>query len=176
MAFEDRMAAANPFWLASAEEEFGEALDINVERGTLRPDQAEQLFTMFVQQSESAAEAALQQMLQANLQAAATGQAALLPVPRGALLPPTAPGIAGMPAMAPAAARGPRGKVATLVVRQDPAGGVELLSTTPGRPALYQRDMTAAKRLKRVGKKIARLFPKRRGRKKVFKAAGHAIA
>jgi hypothetical protein len=176
--FEQRMGEANPFWLASAEEEFGEALDVNVARGTLRPDQAEQLFDMFVNQSESAAEAAMAQMIQANLSGAAVagggvpGARALM-APAGAM--PVA-GIAGMPAMRPAAGRGPRGKVATLVVRQDPTGSVELLSTTPGRPALYQRDVTAAKRLKRVGKKIARLFPKRRSRKKVFKAAGSAIA
>lgn len=180
MAYSDRMAAANPGWLASAEEDFGDALDLNVARGTIRPDQAEQLFTMFVEQSESAAVNLMEQMIQANLAGAAVagggvpGARALM-APVGAM-PAVAPGIAGMPAMAPSAARGPRGKVATLVVRQDPTGAVELLSTTPGRPALYQRDVTAAKRLKRVGKKIARLFPKRRSRKKVFKAAGSAIA
>ena len=180
MAFDDRMAAANPIWLASAEEDFGDALDLNVARGTLRPDQAEQLFQMFVNESESAAEATMQQMVQANLQGAAVagggvpGARALM-APAGAM-PAVAPGLAGLPMAAPSGARGPRGKVATLVVRQDPTGAVELISTTPGRPALYQRDVTAAKRLKRVGKKIARLFPKRRSRKKVFKAAGSAIA
>lgn len=174
------MAEANPYWLASAEEEFGEALDLAVAQGQLRPDQADQAYNVFVYESEGAGESMVQQMIQSNLGAAAVagggvpGARALM-APNGAAV--AAPLVPGMPTLTPAgAARGPRGKVATLVVRQDPTGQVELLSTTPGRPALYQRDVTAAKRLKRVGKKIARLFPKRRSRKKVFKAAGSAIA
>lgn len=165
-------------WMDQGEEDFARTLDTEIHGGRLRADQATQAYTMFQRGEENAAEDLVVQMVAANLQAAATGQAPLLPtapgMPGGAVAAPLIP---GMPTLGAApAARAARGKVATLVVRQSPTGQVELLSTTPGRPALYQRDMTAAKRLKRVGKKISRLFPKRRGRKKVFKAAGHAIA
>lgn len=98
----------------------------------------------------------------------------------GAMVPAVVPG-AGLPAVIPGvagavAASGMKGRVMTLVVSQLPDGTVIPRSTTPGGVALYSRDMAAAARVKRIGKKVSKLFPKRRTKKKLFKPAGSAFA
>jgi len=106
----------------------------------------------------------------------------------GAMVPAVA-GRAGVPALAGAAgalaipgvaggvaAPAMHGRVMTLVVSQLPDGTVVPRSATPGGVALYSRDMAAAARVKRIGKKVSRLFPKRRSKKKLFKPAGTAFA
>ncbi len=74
-----------------------------------------------------------------------------VPVPRpGALAAPLAlpPGM-------------PRGRLQTLVARMMPDGTVIPVRTYPGRPALMSSDVTAAKRVRRIGKMVNKLFPSR---------------
>lgn len=75
----------------------------------------------------------------------------------------------GLQAQQPLAAAAPRGRIVTLKARLLPGQAPQPISITPGGVALYSRDITAANRLKRVQKKINRLFPRPRryyGKKK----------
>ncbi len=77
---------------------------------------------------------------------------------------PLAGALAGGVAAGPMA---PRGKRMTMEVRVVPGQPPQPVKITPGGVALYSRDLTAAKRAKRVGSTINRLFPRpRRGGKK----------
>ncbi|MCK4960309.1 MAG: hypothetical protein KAT00_12935 [Planctomycetes bacterium] len=99
-------------------------------------------------QAEIALPAARQQL--AAVQAGAP--AAVSPFAAGAFP-------AGVAVQAPA---GARGRLMTLVARVMPNGQIIPVRQYPGRPALMSSDMTAAKRVKRVGQQAARLFPRRR--------------
>lgn len=54
-----------------------------------------------------------------------------------------------------------RGRLQTLVARMMPDGTVIPVRTYPGRPALMSSDITAAKRVRRIGKMVNKLFPSR---------------
>lgn len=76
----------------------------------------------------------------------------------------TAPGLL---AAQPAAAAGPRGRTMTMRVRVLPGQAPQPISIVPGGVALYSRDLTAAKRTKRVQRDLNRIFPRtRRGKGK----------
>lgn len=67
----------------------------------------------------------------------------------------------------PGALGAPRGRLQTLVARVLPSGQVIPVRAFPGQPALMSSDMTAAKRVKRVMKAAAKLFPRRRAAKSI---------
>lgn len=171
--YEERMGEALGWdWPGFGSEEeqhrFSRDLDEAVAAGAMTAAQADTLFGIAQSQGADAADRALLQTLQANRQAAAGG----------ALAPTLQPGaIAGaIPGGVPAARGAPgRGKIATMVVRQRD-GQVELVSSRQGGVALYAQDLAAVKRVKRVEKKLRRVFPRRPRKRKVFKAAGSAIA
>ena len=71
-------------------------------------------------------------------------------------------------AFAPTAAAMPavRGKTMTAIATVYPDGRIVPKKITTGGVALYRRDLTAAKRVKRVQKEVNRLFPARRSYQK----------
>lgn len=79
-------------------------------------------------------------------------------------------GVSGFPLAqpaAPAAAPASRGRIVTVKQRLVPGMPPEIVSIVPGGVAVYQRDVTATKRLRRVTSKLNRLFPRpRRGKGK----------
>lgn len=78
-----------------------------------------------------------------------------------------APGAGITGALAGAApAAGTRGRTMTAVATVLPSGQIVPRTVTPGGVALYSRDFTAAKRVKRVGSKINKLHPRPRRSKK----------
>lgn len=78
---------------------------------------------------------------------------------------PGAPLMGALGGAALPAAGGVRGRRMTAVATVLPTGQIIPRSVTPGGVALYTRDLTAAKRVKRVGGRINRLFPRARRRK-----------
>lgn len=80
-----------------------------------------------------------------------------VPAGLGGVLPAGGVAMPGMPAA-------PRGRLQTLVARVMPGGQVIPVRAFPGRPALMSSDITAAKRVKRVMKLAAKLFPTRRAK------------
>ena len=75
---------------------------------------------------------------------------------------PLAAAFGGAGAPAAAAPAAPRGKRMTMEVRLIPGQPPQPIKVVPGGVALYSRDLTAAKRAKRVGGTINKLFPRSR--------------
>ena len=108
-----------------------------------------------------------QQLAQAQAEAqlpAARAQLAAVQAGAPAVIAPAGfPALGGIvqPGGVPAVAA-PRGRIVTLVARIMPGGQIVPIRQYQGRPALMSSDMTAARRVKRIGQQVAKMFPKRR--------------